>query len=93
MQDTLQLWYHGTPSYKKILASGFDIDAPRKHDPGDFGWGIYVVGNLPRAKAYGKVLGVIFDTLSCAYIPNPYFIKGIDKIEPQNEVEKLFTDI
>jgi hypothetical protein len=89
----LELWYHGTPSYQKILDSGFDIEAERRHDPGDFGWGIYVVANLPRAKTYGNVLGVVFDASDCAYISNPYFIKGFDKVEPETEVEKLFTSI
>lgn len=45
------LLYHGSKVKEEILRRGFDIEAPRVSDPGDFGWGIYLTSELSRAKA------------------------------------------
>ena len=47
--------YHGTTfeGMKAIIERGFKLEAERRSDPGDFGWGIYLTGHLSRAKAIG----------------------------------------
>lgn len=43
-------------SARAILASGFDPRAPRRSDPGDFGWGLYLTANESVARAAGPVV-------------------------------------
>ena len=50
--------YHGTSHTTAILADGFDLEAQRTMDPGDFGWGVYLTDSPSRARAHGKVLVV-----------------------------------
>lgn len=50
--------YHGSRAKEEILERGFDVEAPRVSNPGDFGWGIYLSGNPARARASGPVLEV-----------------------------------
>jgi hypothetical protein len=67
--------YHGTSAERaaQILKSGFDLDAARTSDPGDFGWGLYLTPDLSTARAYGDVvLRVILDDSSYARIRDPY---------------------
>jgi hypothetical protein len=88
-----ELWYHGTPNPDSILDKGFNINHQRTSDPGDFGWGTYASRSLSRSRCYGTVLGVLVDTSSCAYISNPYFLKGINQVLPSTFEEHLFYDI
>jgi hypothetical protein len=86
-------WYHGTTpaNAAKIRAEGFDVDAPRRSDPGDFGWGIYLTDRPSRARSYGReVLAVTIDESRFARLPNPYFLKGLEQVEPRTAAEKLF---
>ena len=88
-----ELWYHGSPGAKTIADQGFDIDHARRNDSGDFGWGIYVVRSLARARCYGTLLGVAVDTTGCAYIPNPYFLKKGISVPPHTPEERLFHSL
>jgi len=88
-------FYHGTSREraKSILAQGVDIEASRKRDPGDFGWGFYLTCDLIRAQNCGEVVLVVeIDTSTFAYLPSPYFLDGLTHIEPTTEVEHLFHD-
>lgn len=90
----MKTFYHGTTveAATKIMAGGFDIDAPRK-DHGDFGRGIYLTTSLSRAKAYGSVvLEVEVYTADMAMIPNPYFVEKMRELEPKTDAEKLFYE-
>ena len=90
-----ELWYHGSPEAETIADHGFDIDHARRNDSGDFGWGIYVVRSLARARCYGTLLGVEVDTSNCAYIANPYFLKKgtLTSIAPSTPEERLFHSL
>lgn len=73
-ERTVQL-YHGTTleAAKSMLKDGIDLFHARKADPGDFGRGFYLTGNLHRAKACGTaILEASLDVSEYAYIPNPY---------------------
>jgi len=87
------MWYHGTPRWRDILEKGIDIDAPKHSDPGDLGWGIYLTGKLIRAKVYGRVFEIEIDTSRMAYIPNPYFLEGLSRLQPITPEEKLFYSL
>lgn len=69
--------YHGSQAKEEILKKGFDIEAPRVADPGDFGWGIYLTGDLSRAKATGGPKNVL-DVQACFKKPlvlhSPYAV-------------------
>lgn len=82
--------YHGSSAWEKILEVGFDLEHPRRSDPGDFGWGLYLSANPARARSYGKVLKVSLDPSRLAYISNPYFLDRFERVEPKTEEEKLF---
>lgn len=76
---TAEIWYHGSPNLQRILDEGFDIDAPRIRDTGDFGWGIYLTTQVGRARYHGEstaILAVEIDIDNFAYIQNPYFLYG-----------------
>ncbi len=88
----MDTYYHGTPSWNRILNLGFDMEAPRRSDPGDFGWGIYLTQSKSRAKAYGTVLKVAVDVSRFALIPNPYFLKGWERVPPVSAEERLFHE-
>lgn len=51
---------HGTTSEAAaaILEGGFRLDAERRSDPGDFGWGVYLTGWGPVARASGRAVVV-----------------------------------
>ena len=52
-------FYHGTSREQAaaMRIDGIDMSAPRKRDPGDFGWGFYLTGDLERAqKLWGSSL-------------------------------------
>ena len=87
--------YHGTSRERAalILAGGVDFEAPRTRDPGDFGWGFYLTACLSRARVCGEVvLEVVVDTSTFAYLPHPYFLDGLTRIEPTTEAGHLFHD-
>lgn len=86
-------FYHGTSFAGRIITSGFDISSARRNDPGDFGWGIYFTQQWARAQAYGRVLQVEMDVSRFAVIPNPYFLKGFERVSPVSEVEQLFHNL
>jgi hypothetical protein len=86
-------WYHGTRKWEKILSEGFDIEAERVSDPGDFGWGIYFVKPISRAKCHGTVLAAAIDITDCAFIDNPYFLKGTEAVVPRTFEEELFHSL
>lgn len=87
------MWYHGTPRWQAIIDEGINIDAPKHSDPGDFGWGIYLTGNLTKAKVYGRVFTVGIDTSRMAYISNPYFLEGVHRLQPVTAEEKFFYSL
>ena len=69
--------YHGTSeaSAQSILDQGIDIDAERRRDPGDFGWGFYLTGDRERAARMGRVvLSVTINVARFAFLEFPYFI-------------------
>lgn len=84
--------FHGTStdSAAKVLAEGFDVDAERRSDPGDLGWGTYLTNRSARARAYGEVLEVEIDESRFARLPNPYFLDGLSEVEPETLVERVF---
>lgn len=88
----METFYHGTNRSDEILASGFDIDAPRRCDPGDFGWGVYLTAKLGRAKFLGTVLQVEVDLTRFALVPNPYFLSKGEEVLPVTPEEKLFYE-
>jgi hypothetical protein len=54
--------YHGSDAAADICLTGFDIDRAGKHDPGDFGKGIYLHTSKHFSKMYGKnVFEVVAD--------------------------------
>jgi len=80
------------------MKRGFDVEAPRNSDPGDFGWGIYLTDCLERARAYGDaVFEVDIDLSRFAAIPNPYFLKSVESgfvnTKPRTYDEVLFYNI
>lgn len=92
----MDTFLHGTSSAQAetILADGFDLEAQRRSDPGDFGWGVYLTDRASRARAYGeRVLQVTIDPTRFARITNPYFLKGLEEVEPVTDVEKLFHGV
>jgi hypothetical protein len=84
--------FHGTRHPESVL-SGVRMDVPREKDAGDFGWGFYCTWDHRRAGKYGEVLVVDVDLHKFAYIPNPYFLRGLREVEPRTDVEKLFHSI
>jgi len=102
---TTEIWYHGSPKLQQILDQGFDIDAPRIQDPGDFGWGIYLTTRVYRARYHSTedtILAVEIETDRFAYIQNPYFMYGLTsftrpgqrgQLFPETFEEHLFFDI
>jgi hypothetical protein len=86
-------FFHGTfpGAARDIIEYGFDFEAERSSDPGDFGWGVYFSDSFIRARAYGRaVLEVELDLTSFARLPNPYFLRGFDSVAPTTDVERLF---
>jgi len=86
-------YFHGTSQADTVLADGFDIEAPRRSDPGDFGWGVYLTDEASRARAYGEVLSVEIDTTKYARIECPYFLDGFQEVEPVTPEERLFHGV
>jgi hypothetical protein len=93
-REQLFTFYHGTTpeSAAKILASGFDLDAKKRHDSGDFGDGIYLTVDKTRAKHMGgpAILEVQVDLSRFAYIPNPYFTNKLEHVAPVGPVQEMF---
>ena len=92
---TVRTLHHGTTRERaaSILAEGVDIEASRKRDPGDLGWGFYLTGDLARAQNCGEVvLKVEVDMTTFAHLAHPYFLDGLECVEPTTEVERLFFD-
>jgi hypothetical protein len=88
-------FYHGTSekNAESIERDGFDLEALRRSDPGDLGWGIYLTNSIHRARAYGSaVLEVVVQAGNFAKLPNPYFLKGMEELKPETDVEKLFYE-
>lgn len=87
-------FYHGTTpeAAAGIMTNGFDVDAKRAHDPGDFGWGTYFTTDWHRAREMGGpvLLEVEIEMDRLARIENPYFLHKLELIEPANEIEWLF---
>ena len=50
-----QTLYHGSAAIDRIVTEGFKVDVPRAHDPGDFGWGIYLSDSIGRAYSAGGI--------------------------------------
>lgn len=86
-------YFHGTSQADKVLADGFDIEAPRRSDPGDFGWGIYLTDEPSRARAHGEVLCVEINTTKYTHIKSPYFLDGFKEVEPVTPEERLFHGV
>lgn len=77
--------YHGTTeeSAAAILSEGINPTALRSRDPGDFGAGFYLTGELERARDMGPVvLKVSVDFGKLCHIENPY---GLAQVEPDSE--------
>lgn len=88
-------FYHGTSeeNAESIERDGFDLNALRRSDPGDLGWGIYLTNSIHRARAYGSaVLEVVINEGNFAKLPNPYFLKGMEETKPETDEEKLFYE-
>lgn len=88
-------FFHGTSekNAESIERDGFDLDALRRSDPGDFGWGIYLTDSIHRARAYGSaVLEVAIKNGNFARISNPYFLEGTESTKPETDEEKLFYE-
>lgn len=84
---------HGTNYPEKILQEGFSMEAARRSDPGDFGWGIYLTNQKARAASYGTILQVHVDTSKMAFIKNPYFLNPDGSLAPRaTQEEKLFYE-
>lgn len=82
-------FFHGTTldAALSMMKVGVDLYHPRKSDPGDFGLGFYLTGDIVRARAYGKaILIAALDMSEYAYIPSPY--------EPDDsKAGKLFREL
>jgi hypothetical protein len=91
------MWYHGTTreAAESIRRDGFLLTAPRAHDVGDFGWGIYLTRSLARANTYGEVVLDVEVELRTVWarIANPYFICKLTPLRPCTDVEWLFHSI
>jgi hypothetical protein len=92
----MTLFYHGTSQKcaREIIKNGFDVDARKNSDPGDFGRGIYITKSIERAKTYGSVVLMLnVDTSDFTYIRNPYFIEGLTPTKPKTATDMLFYDL
>ena len=92
---SVEIFYHGTTNEAAdaILEHGFSQTIERRRDPGDFGWGTYLTQMLERAENLGEaVLEVKVDTSSFGHIENPYFLSGLDTVEPRTEHERMYFD-
>jgi hypothetical protein len=87
--------YHGTSvdAALAMIRDGIDLEHHNRRDPGDFGWGFYGCANIDRCKAHGRALLRVEAEGNFAHISNPYFLRGLDRVEPQTEVEKLFHSL
>jgi hypothetical protein len=90
MSSPTRRYFHGTDKWREILASGFKMEGTGKHDPGDFGYGIYFSPRLTVARCHGRVLKVRIDVSEFAHVPNPYFLESGKNVKPETEVEQLF---
>lgn len=66
--------YHGSAAVDAIVKRGFDIEAKRVADVGDFGWGIYL-GTISSARAAGGKTNVIAVKVD---IRNPLRVSSYD---------------
>lgn len=93
MNKSIKL-FHGTDpkSALNIMTDGIQINHPRKHDSGDFGWGFYLTDDKSRAKGMGgeAVLEITVNLKRFAYIEKPYFLENHQLTYPKNAVEELF---
>lgn len=80
--------YHGSPRKEEILERGFDVEAPRASNPGDFGWGIYLTSDLARAKASGPVLEVQTCFETPLVLHSPYRIHA-----PETAGDKFIAEL
>jgi len=97
-QAPVEAWYHGTEPQRAraILRAGVDLQAERRRDPGDFGWGFYLTREIERAECHGgAVLQVQLDPSRLARIDNPYFIAqgSFDPVTPSTDAQRLFHQI
>lgn len=68
--------YHGTSAAnaQSIMENGFDVNAPRTRDPGDFGFGMYFTTDRERAERHGEaVLEAVVDLAMIETIQTAYF--------------------
>ena len=98
--------YHGTSAAnaQSIMENGFDVNAPRTRDPGDFGFGMYFTTDRDRAERHGEaVLEVVVDDEMIEGLQSAYFgglkyepcdVTGYrpcgTKIEPKTQFQKVF---
>lgn len=75
--------YHGTDAAADICLTGFDIDRAGRHDPGDFGKGIYLHTSESFSKMYGRnVFKVVAD------LKNP-LVLDFEKSKREETYKKL----
>lgn len=84
--------FHGTRDPESVL-KGIDLDVPRTHDSGDFGWGFYCTFRQSRAACYGHVLRVDVDLSEFAHIDSPYFLRGFKQLLPETPEEELLYSL
>jgi hypothetical protein len=85
--------YHGTPNPDSLVEHGPDMEHKRSKDVGDLGWGFYCTTIPERAASYGSVVRVVLDIGTFAHVPNPYFLNGLDEVEPRTAEERLFHQL
>lgn len=89
MVESCYKLYHGARVKEEILRRGFDIEAPRVADPGDFGWGIYLTSDLNRARATGGTKNVL-DVQAC--FKNPLVLHAPYSINPPETAGDRFIN-
>lgn len=90
---TSPLYYHGTSPEvcARIWEQGVAFESTRRLDAGDFGAGLYLTTNVPRARSYGKcLLAFLLDTRRYARISNPYFLVNGRSVWPTTRAERIF---
>jgi hypothetical protein len=88
--------YHGTSreACALIWARGIENEPATRHEPGDFGMGLYLTSDVARARSYGAcLLEFLVDTRHFAGIANPYFFVGGRAIWPTTRPERVFYSV
>ena len=91
----VKLWHATTiEAAAAILRGGVNMEAQRRNDVGDLGWGFYLTGSMSRARCYGRgILEIEIHRDQFAVVSNPYFLKGMDVVRPKTEDERLFYSL